>query len=62
MNEWNPFNFTHPKQEAEEEEKISYPGVDEGERLSPVQVQLSIHTFLSISPTFSSLVALNNGH
>lgn len=36
-------NFTHPKQEAEEEKEISNPGVDEGERLRSVQVQFSVH-------------------
>lgn len=36
-------NLTHPKQEAEEEKEISDPGVDEGERLIPVQVQLPVH-------------------
>lgn len=36
-------NSTHPKQEAEEEKEISDPGVDEGERLRSVQVQLPVH-------------------
>lgn len=31
-----PCDFTHPKQEAEEEEEISDPRVDEGERLGSV--------------------------
>lgn len=34
---------THPKQEAEEEEKISDPGINEGERLSSVQIRFSVH-------------------
>lgn len=34
---------THPKQEAEEEEKVSDPGVDEGERLRSVQIQFPVH-------------------
>lgn len=48
------FGFTYPKQEAEEEEEVSDPGIDEGERLGPLQVEFSLHAVLSFPPTFSS--------